>query len=146
MNLTVREYKKFFFDRKLVMDKMGEATRRALSKAGAFIRTRARTSIRKRKKISKPGSPPSSHVGTLKKLLFFGYDPSAKSVVVGPAAFGKAEAPSLLEFGGQVKRATRRGRKTMVYRPRPFMGPALQREVEAGTIPKQWQNAIRGNG
>lgn len=146
MDITVKEFRRSFFDRKLVIDKMSNATRRALSKVGAFVRKRAKTSIKRRKGISKPGSPPSSHAGQLKGLLFFGYDPSAQSVVVGPAAFRKAEAPNLLEFGGTIVRSTRKGKKKMVYRPRPFMAPALQKEIEAGTIPKQWKNAIRGNG
>jgi hypothetical protein len=139
--ITLRkDIKRFFFDRKVVIDAMDKATRAALSKAGAFIRTRARTSMRRRKGISGPGQPPSVHTGLLKDRLFFGYDPSNRSVVVGPERIGKADAPPLLEFGGST---TRRG-KPARYRPRPFMAPALDAEVRAGTIPPQWTNSIRG--
>jgi hypothetical protein len=81
------------------------------------------------------------HTGLLKDRLFFGYDPASKSVVVGPERVGKADAPPLLEFGGS---AVRKG-KPARYRPRPFMAPALESEVKAGTIPKQWANSIRAH-
>jgi hypothetical protein len=53
--------KDFFFDRQSVIDRMTKANRRALSKVGAFIRRRARSSLRRRKRRSQPGSPPSVH-------------------------------------------------------------------------------------
>src|SRR5262249_47529030 len=78
--------------------------RRALSKFGAFVRTRARSSIRTRKKASKPGSPPSSHTGLLKRFIFFGFDPVAQSVVIGPVLAGpKSGAPETLEYSGPVQ-------------------------------------------
>jgi hypothetical protein len=134
-----KNIKRFFFDRKIVVEAVNKATLKALSNAGAFIRTRARSSMRRRKGISSPGQPPSVHAGQLKDRLYFAYDPSARSVVVGPERYAKAEAPPLLEFGGT---ATRKG-KPAQYRPRPFMAPALQAEVKAGTIPQQWANSIR---
>jgi hypothetical protein len=93
-----------FFDRDSVISAMDKATRKALSKAGAFIRTRARSSMRRRKSASSPGSPPSVHKGTLKNLLFFSWDPATKSVVIGPEKFARGEAPNLNEFGGTVTR------------------------------------------
>lgn len=137
--------KKFFFDRKVVIDAVDRATRKALSKAGAFIRTRSKSSIRSRKKVSAPGSPPSSHTGDLKKRIFFGYEPATKSVVVGPVRFRAGEAPRLLEFGGQARRRSHGKTRAVAYRPRPFMGPALQKEIAAGTIPKLWSNSVRSN-
>ena len=134
-----KNIKRFFFNRKVVIEAMDKATRSALSKAGAFIRTRARTSMRRRKAVSTPGQPPSVHAGQLKDRLYFAFDPASKSVVIGPERYAKAEAPSLLEFGGT---ATRKG-KPARYRPRPFMAPALQAEVQAGTIPSQWANSLR---
>ncbi|MBY0513082.1 MAG: hypothetical protein K2P78_04125 [Gemmataceae bacterium] len=111
-----------FFDRPKVKNAVDKATKQALSEFGAFVRTRSRSSIRKRKKISPAGSPPSSHVGTLKRLIFFGYDPGRKSVVIGPVVGGPASgAPPLLEYGGSGKAGH--------YRPRPFMGPAFATEL-----------------
>lgn len=102
-----------FFDSKLVMRAVDKARRAVLSKAGAFIRTRAKTSIRKRKGISEPGRPPHSHEGTLKRFLYFGYDPGADTVVVGPAKTNQVffdkdrkpvtgTVPEILEKGGQI--------------------------------------------
>ena len=99
-----------FFHSPRVRRAMDAATRRALSKAGAFIRQRAKTSIRKRKGVSRPGEPPHSHAGHLRRLIFFAWDPVAESMVIGPVPFKEGEAPHLLEFGGRtVRRTTRRG-------------------------------------
>jgi len=134
--------KSMFFDRAKVVRAADKASRTALSKAGAFIRQSARTSIRPRKGISPPGSPPYSHTGDLRRRILFGYDASSKSVVVGPLRFKKGEAPPLLEFGGTAKRVKRGGKKvTAVYRPRAFMGPALERE--APKLPRMWANSVK---
>lgn len=101
MPFDIESAKSLFFDRAPVKSAVDAGTRRALSKFGAFVRTRSRSSIRKRKKASKPGQPPSSHVGLLKKFLFFGFDPAAKSVVTGPVLAGpRSGAPETLEDGG----------------------------------------------
>jgi len=128
--IKIGNYKQFFFDRKTVIGAVDRATRKVFSRFGAFVRRSARSSIRKRKAISKPSTPPSSHVGTLKRLIFFGYDPSKKSVVIGPTPLnGKTEAPPLLEYGGRIVRRNRSGRKvTAKYGARPFMGPAFEKE------------------
>src|SRR5690554_2357245 len=75
-----------FFDRVAVIKAITAAERRVLSKAGAFVRKRARTSIRPRKSISAPGRPPHSHQGDLRRSIFFGYEPANRSVVIGPRA------------------------------------------------------------
>ncbi len=141
--------KGLLFDSPKVVRAVDSATRWALSRAGAFIRTRAKTSIRKRKKISAPGKPPSSHEGTLRRLIFFGYEPAGRTVVIGPVAHGKGEAPSLLELGGTVNRTVIRRRhgkyrakkQRMTYKPRPFMGPAMVKELP--NLPKRWQGSVR---
>jgi len=132
-----------FFDQKTVRSATDRATRKVLSKFGAFVRTAARSSIRRRKNVSEPGQPPSSHVGTLRRLIFFGFDPTKRSVVVGPTPFGnKAEAPELLEYGGRARRKSRRGRiQAATYRPRPFMGPAFERE-RPKLIP-MWADSVK---
>ncbi|MBS3821018.1 MAG: hypothetical protein KGY81_04565, partial [Phycisphaerae bacterium] len=104
------EIKQMFFDAPAVRRKVDASTRRVLSKFGAFVRRTARSSIRKRKKASSPGSPPSSHIGLLKKFIFFGYEPAKRSVVIGPVRLsqkGRGEAPHLLEYGGATKIAHR---------------------------------------
>ena len=126
-----------FFDKTPVRRAVGRAKRRVLSRAGAFVRRRAKSSIRRRKRISRPGEPPSSHAGHLRRLILFGYDRAAESVVIGPLRFKRGEAPPLLEFGGTAQR----GRRRMRYRARPFMGPAM--EKEAPNFPRLWRDSVR---
>ena len=135
--------KQMFFDRKAVTSAVDRGTRRVLSKFGAYVRTTARHSIRKRKAVSEPGSPPSSHVGLLRKLIYFGYDGSRKSVVIGPTPLhGTAEAPPLLEYGGKARRRARKGGVVAAtYRARPFMGPAF--EAEKPKLPTLWAGSVR---
>ena len=130
-----------FFDKPKVIAKVKDGTKSALSKAGAFVRTRAKSLIRKRKKSAKPGSPPSSHTGLLKKLIFFGYDAAKDSVVVGPKLYRNSTrpTPNVLEFGGTT-RHWKTG-KPMVYRKFPFMAPALDAERE--NFPDLFANSVK---
>ena len=136
-----------FFDRKKVIRAADSANRKNLSKAGAFIRTTARHSIRRRKSASAPGSPPSSHTGLLKRFIFFGYERSRQTVVIGPMRLNQkaGTAPAALEHGGTsvvVEGLRRRRRKRRVrIRARPFMGPALQKELPK--FPALWANSVR---
>ena len=133
-----------FFDGRRIIRRMEQANRRALMRGGAFIRRRARSSIRKRKKVSDPGQPPSSHTGRLKGLVLFAYSPTTETVVVGPRRTGDSnQAGETLEHGKTVTRHERRRRRRMRYRARPFMGPALEKEIAAGSFPKLWANSVR---
>jgi hypothetical protein len=136
------EITKLFFDKKAVRDKVDAGTRRVLSKFGSFVRRTARSSIRKRKRISHPGEPPSSHIGLLKKFIYFGYDPASRSVVIGPVRLsqnGRGEAPALLEHGGPAKVGKQRAK----YKPRPYMGPAFEKEQPK--LPAMWRDSIPRN-
>ena len=132
--------KTMFFDRAKIKRKVDVRTRKVLSKFGAFVRQRSRKSIRKRKGTSKPGRPPFSHTGVLKKLIFFGYDADRRSVVIGPVvAPGKAgKAPQALEHGGKVTLPF--GNRSDIA-PRPFMQPAFEREKDA--LPGLWVDSVR---
>jgi len=144
-----------FFDTGRVNRPAGKAARRNLSKAGAFVRTAARSSIRKRKAISAPGQPPSSHTGLLRKFIFFGYDAARKSVVVGPMRLNQkvGAAPEALEHGGRStvvsgrrgksRSARTRGgvRERIRIAARPFMGPAMQKE--ATKFAGLWASSVR---
>ncbi len=139
-----------FFDSKIVMSHMDRAQRQALSKIGAFVRRRSRTSMKKNKKgISRPGKAPHSHAGDIRRLLFFAVGPDFDSVVIGPLRYKKGEAPNLLEFGGATvrQRVTTRGKrgpkKVAIYKKHPFMGPALEAEVP--TMSAKWRNSVGGN-
>lgn len=100
-----------FFDRKAVVDALTAAERRVLSKFGSFVRRRAKSSIRQRKAVSKPGQPPSSHTGLLRNFIYFSLDRDRQSVVVGPVRLNQVQfdasfrpstgtGPELLEYGG----------------------------------------------
>jgi hypothetical protein len=145
--------KQFFFDRQIVIDAVGRASAKNLSQAGSFFRRSARSSLRRRKKVSPPGQPPSVHtqdrVATLKNIWFV-FDPAQRSVVVGPLklsgsrleASDRQTVPSLHEMGGTAVVGGRRKRKRRAkYAPRPFMGPAMERELPkfAGL----WANSVK---
>jgi hypothetical protein len=120
--LDLNATSEWFLDRAEVAARTDPGTRRALSRFGAHVRQRARTSIRVRKAVAAPGSPPSSHEGTLRRLVFFSFDPRRGSVVIGPTLAKGGEAPELLEKGGTSADGDR-------YAARPFMAPAFAAEL-----------------
>lgn len=122
-----------FFDQAKVVAAVGKAKRKAFSKAGAFVRQRAKTSIKKKKGSAPPGRPPHAHAGQI-KLIFFAWDARAEGVVVGPALFDARRGPKqgarLLEHGGEAQYQDGKGRPRRVrYRGNPFMQPALEAEL-----------------
>ncbi len=147
IGLKIDKAKGMFFDSPKVMRAVDKATRRVLSKFGAYVRRGAKSSIRKRKKASAPGSPPSSHTGLLKQFIYFGYDPAARSVVIGPARLNKTSgtAPAALEYGGSSSTTTiRRGKRVRLpskVAARPFMHPALNKELPK--LPAMWRNSVK---
>lgn len=101
--------KKTWFTGDAVMRKVKAGRKRGLSRIGAFVRQRMRTSIKRRKKSAPPGKPPHAHQGAI-KLIFFGYDERTESVVVGPIRVTSPKTqsigvPPLLEKGGDVVRS-----------------------------------------
>ncbi|NBC11289.1 MAG: hypothetical protein GVY24_06060 [Planctomycetes bacterium] len=138
------KFKQLFFDRQPVLTAVDKAQRRVFSRFGAFVRRTAKSSIRKRKRASRPGQPPSSHTGLLKKFIYFGYDPRKESVVIGPAELtqrGRGEAPSLLEYGGTATLRRNGKRVRAHFRRRPYMGPAFEKEQPK--LPAMWHNSVQ---
>jgi hypothetical protein len=146
------EKKQFFFDRQIVIDAVGRAGAKNLSKAGSFIQRSARSSLRRRKKVSPPGEPPSVHtkdrVATLKNIWFV-FEPRQRSVVVGPLKLNgsrlegsnRSTVPALHELGGFAVVTSRKQKRRAKYARRPFMGPAMERE-----LPKfvgLWANSVK---
>lgn len=162
--MKLNQFKKSFFDRQKVKTKVEKVRLKNQAKCCAFVRTSARSSLRRRKKISTPGSPPSVHsthpFATLKNILF-GYDPSTKGSIVGPVAVNgnKDDVPRLMEKGGSARRYTPARTKTgkikkkgvtvvrlknarsVSYDARPFMVPALKKEK--AKFAKVWKNTIK---
>ena len=58
IGMKLKAAKGLFFDRARVINTVDRTTRRNLSRFGSFVRQRARSSIRARKRISEPGLPP----------------------------------------------------------------------------------------
>lgn len=153
MPLDLVALKKSFFDKKGVADALDPAVRRALSKFGAFVRRRSRSSIKQAPKAAKkkrtkgkapkartsrPGQPPLAHQGDIKRILF-GYDAANKSVVVGPVLYGaRSGAPETLEYGGFAR--LKGGRRVRVA-PRPFMQPAFEAELK--DVGNDFKNLIK---
>ena len=137
------KFKQMFFTSKAVLSATDRATRRVLSRFGAYVRRAAKSSIRKRKSISQPGSPPSSHTGLLKRFILFGYDPAKRSVVIGPVKLthgDRGDAPSLLEYGGTAALKKDGKRKHARFGARPYMGPAF--EAEKTKLPQMWRDSV----
>lgn len=165
--------KEFFFDRQAVKGRMTKSNRKALSKAGAFIRRRARSSLRRRKKSSEPGRAPSVHtsdrVATLKNILF-AYEPQSESLVVGPVKLnrqtllgpqlGNTTVPQVHEFGATVRiREVKVGKgwRSGVRRVRPGQPVRVRAakyperpfmgpalEAEKDSIPDAWSGSLGG--
>lgn len=113
-------------------------------RAVAIARRTGKPKPRRPMQSSKPGQPPRSHLGLLKRFIFFAYDQSTNGVVIGPARLngvdGGPRALEALEEGGQSKNG--RG-KTITVAARPFMGPALAKEQPK--LPALWANSVKGN-
>jgi len=96
---------KFFFDRKAVIDAVGKAQVKVMGRQGSLVRGIAKKSMHKAKKSSSPGRPPNVHVGLIKKLIFFAFDPKTASMVCGPIKFTVKGIVSnvleILEHGGE---------------------------------------------
>lgn len=142
------EMKDFFFDRTAVKNAIGKVDATRLGAMGAFIQRAAKSLLRRRKKVSLPGQPPSvrstDNVASLKNI-WFAYDPSTESVVVGPLKLhGGARryiVPEVLEHGGTVQRKNgERG----VYRARPFMAPAKENAIESPKLMEIWRDSVKG--
>jgi hypothetical protein len=119
--------KQYFFDRDAVMARIEKSRLAMLSRAGAFVRRAARSSLRRRKRISSPGSPPSVHskddYASLKNILF-AYDPARDSVIVGPLGLRSRNNVTIVSVSGAVPGTLEHG------------GPIGVREIE--TSPGKW--------
>lgn len=145
IGFKINDAKKLFFDKKAVMSAKERAEKKVLGRFGAFVRRDARSSIRKRKAVSKPGKPPTDRTGLLKKFIFFVYDKTIGSVVIGPARLNTTKnkkAPELLEVGGTSKLMFH-GKKTPAdYKARPYMGPAFESNKQKH-MPGMWKDSLK---
>lgn len=90
-----------FLDRVIVETEVERIEFEGLKRNAFYLRRVARNSIRRRKEPSKPGQPPRSVRGDLKRGIYAMLD-GRGSAVVGPVKFDWGTgAPSTLEFGGE---------------------------------------------
>lgn len=126
-----------------LLERSDRRNKRVLFRAGAYARTVMRNSMRRRKGVSPPGTPPNAHVGTLKRLISFAVDTTEQSVVAGPEIFsGKGTTrtnktiPDLMDSGGAALIDTVSGKdrqvkkQPAVFVPRPFVDPALEKSAD----------------
>ena len=119
--------KKASFDSKRIRQATHKVVYDAFGKFGAYGMAGARNSIKKAPKTnkpldadqvavkgefgrvaSKPGRPPYSHKGSLKKSIRFAVDRQEKSVVIGPMQYkGYSDGAKALEEGGTVVKKIR---------------------------------------
>jgi len=132
---------KMFFDRDAVKKALGAKNAAILGRFGSFAMRAARQSMRRRKKPSPPGTPPSAHGGKdypkgplLKTLLRYHFDPTTNSVVVGPLGASGKLAPSLQEFGGSKVIKTRRVPPKSARKASPAQAEAFKRKIKDGSI------------
>ena len=131
MNVTFK-VREAFFDRPKVIASLKKAKRKALSKAGAFVRKRARSSMRRRKGSSSPGSPPSAHSnGNSLKTILFAYQPQSESTIVGPVQLNQVNF-TIESVTSTVPGLHERGETAIIreYRYQP---------IEGDTDPVQWR-------
>ncbi len=159
---TVQDFKDAFFTSEIVQSILGPAEKRALGKMGGYVRRVARNSLKYGETSSAPGKPPTVHqfftrrkvnrktgavtaqsVSPLKELLFYAFDATARSTVVGPAIFGSSARqtkdakpiPGTIEKGGAVSLTrilpliTNRGRPAGPRQKESFL-----RKVRDGSI------------
>jgi hypothetical protein len=166
LNVSINGTKGAFFNTKIVTSATDKATAKALSKAGAFVRTAAKSSLRYAKKSATPGQPPKVHrvgftkshtnkktgvvktrtVSPLKELLFFAYVPETKTVVIGPMDYRGSKAkgykvPTVLEKGGAITLKRGKDTRTLTLKGNPFMRPAMVKE--SPKFPGLFANTVR---
>ncbi len=117
-----------------VKKKAKQGSFKSLGHAAAALRLTSRRSIRRRKKASAEGQPPSTRRGELKEAILYAIEKPNDVAVIGADEAKVGESASAHEHGGRYKRQR--------YPKRPFMGPSL---VKLKTrLPRFWRNSVRG--
>lgn len=124
-----------FFDRDAVIRQMDRKRLRAMSQIGAFIRRKGRNLTRAKKSTGSRYPAAKSPEPNLRTILFALGDDN-KSLVVGSVRLRTPySVPFLMEHGGTI----RDGGRPKRYRPRPYMGPALEQEVRNPKLMQAWE-------
>ncbi len=160
---TVKMAKAGFFDRAAVINAVDRATLKVFKEFGRLVRKGAQKSLVYSDKVSSPGSPPHAHksntitriskstgkkrirsVSFLREFIFFVFDKSSRSVVIGPTRLANTMSPEslpALEYGGTSTILDHGKSRRVNVAARPFMGPAF--EAEKPGLPAMWANSVR---
>jgi hypothetical protein len=96
ITITVRTQ----FDKNKLKKKAETANFTSLRHAGGAIGKTAKFSIRRRKKPSKPGSPPHTQTGMLRRVIRYDVSRNKTEVAIGPVNQIAGRIWNLHEFGG----------------------------------------------
>lgn len=88
-----------------------------LNSVGYLVAMTAKKSIKRSKKASRPGSPPTTKRGALRRAIRYRVTSDREAVLIGPTYSKVGEVGAAHEHGERYK--------GQVYPERPFMGPAL---------------------
>lgn len=103
-----------------VREAADRAARRVFAKAAFRIMRDAQASVERSAEPSAPGEPPHTRRGQLKRAIR--YAATKDGAVIGPLESMVGVAAEAHEFGG--------GFRGQDYPSRPFMGPALERDLD----------------
>ena len=106
------------------------STFRNLGHAAASIRKTAIAEIEKAPGPSDPGAPPHTRKGLLRRAIVYSVD--GDTAVIGPRESIVGTSAEAMEFGGEYKGGT--------YPERPFMGPALDTNIDR--FAKEWSGSV----
>ncbi len=118
---------------KKVLAKAKRGSIKSLGHAGATIRLTAKRSIRRRKKPSPEGRPPSTRKAQLRGAILYAVEKQNDLVAIGPERAKVGTSAAAHEHGGRYKRQR--------YPKRPFMGPALETTKER--LPRKWAGSVK---
>lgn len=139
----------FYWNRGAVAKAIGKVNSDFLFSAGAFVRSRARSSMKKgtevngERKPSAPGQSPFRWGNQLYDFMLYAFDPANNSMVIGPKLLGgrksgKDSTANVLEQGGTVEityRPPSQPRNRRRWGPAHYAGtrPKLKRRLPDGT-------------
>lgn len=163
ISLNLKAAMEGFFDREKVLKAAGKARTKVLNESGRIVRKRALASIKYADLPSLPGRPPHAHrsrsrtrtsrstgktrtrsVSFLKEFLWYKYDFSSQSAVVGPERLSSTVDPNslpALERGGTSTILDHGKRRKVNIAARPFMWPALA--AERPLLERLWKDSVR---
>jgi len=126
-------------DTQLFNERLGVAERRGLKRVGFATREKAVALLANGPGESRPGQPPKSHTGALKRFLRYAVE--GKSMVVGPQLLARKgqNAAQALEKGGRSQNANG---KFQTVAKRPFMVPSA-RAVATQGLPTFFEDSFK---